>query len=183
MKTSHRRRLIIGSAGAVCLLGVAGATFYFTGGYENWRDDKSLSEACGGVVPKSEMRSALGDDHPRAASDTTRYFPDGEDGRITNCYVEGPDKGKTITVDLHWASKADRVASAIKHDSLTTAGGAAAPMGRGWPGAVVSDEGLYGGMDLGCRNKKGESLLVSTSPSMISSTPRTRAKAVRPSPG
>ncbi|WP_064273603.1 hypothetical protein [Streptomyces sp. RTd22] len=162
MKTRVRRRLGIGSAIAACLLAIAGGTFYFTGSYAKWRDGRSLNEACGGVVPKDEVRTALGSAHVRAESDTTRYFPSGEEGRITNCYVEDPDNGKTITVDLHWASKAERVASAIKHEFLTTVGGAAVPMGRGWPGTVVSDEGLYGGVELGCRNKKGESLLVST---------------------
>ncbi|MEU0846233.1 hypothetical protein ABZ370_43290 [Streptomyces sp. NPDC005962] len=162
MKTSVQRRLSIGSAITVCLVAIAGGTFYFTGGYAKWRDGRSLNEACGGVVPKDEARTGFGSDHVRAESDTTRYFPGGEDGRITNCYVEDPDNGKTITVDMHWSSQAERVASAIKHDSLTAVGGGAVPMGRGWPGTVVSDEGLYGGMELGCRNKKGESLLVST---------------------
>ena len=183
MKTSQRRRLVFGSATAVSLLTVAGGSFYFTGGYETWRDGGSLNEACGGVVPRGEVRTALGSDNVRAESETMRYFPRSEEGPITNCYAEAPDNGKTITVDLHWSSEAERIASAIKHEFLTTVGGAAPPHGARVAGRRCRMKACTAVWSSDAATRRAGVCSSAPSHSMISSTPSTRTKAVGPSPG
>ncbi|KUJ63999.1 hypothetical protein ACZ90_63520 [Streptomyces albus subsp. albus] len=160
MNQAHRRRLITGATAVACLLVVSGGVFYFTGGYDSWRDDRSLSSACKGVLDAGALRSALDSDEVRAHQGAV-HFPDSEAGLLTHCQVADRNGDGSIEIAVRWGSKAERMPEALHHQSLDDIGIVAVPIGRKWPGSVVSDgRWLSGAVELTCRNKPNERLVV-----------------------
>ncbi|MET9290777.1 hypothetical protein [Streptomyces sp. NPDC003077] len=169
-----RRRLITGAVAFVCLMAAAGGAFYLTGGFDKWRDRQSFDEACQGVMDGDTVRSALGSDAVRAIPDGGAFIF-GDNGKsIAQCHAKdrewegGKDRERGVmTVDIRWASHAARANWGIHHIFANGYEGIGYPVGYGWRGSVVSNEEIVpvmrGAVELTCRNKSGERLLVATS--------------------
>ncbi|MFD0382494.1 hypothetical protein ACFQ2B_08925 [Streptomyces stramineus] len=99
----HKRRrwLIAGSAVLVFLVAIAGTAFYFTGGYEKWRDERSLAGACEGVLSKDDVRAALGSDrvHAQSGEKLNYIFSNLEKDRITKCVLESRGSGENVVIN------------------------------------------------------------------------------------
>lgn len=160
MKNIRQRRWPIVPAALVCLLLVGGGTFYVTGGYDSWRDNDALADSCGGVVAKDRIRSALHSEHIEARKGGASLA--GEDA-LADCSVTSRGGGGSLAVSVNWGSKTERAASSVSHLFLTDSGSAAVPVGQGWPGVMVVNDGdLFGAVELECSDRPGESLVVST---------------------
>ncbi|MEV4435062.1 hypothetical protein [Streptomyces sp. NPDC049555] len=158
----NRRRAVTASVALICaVVLISAGWFYFSGAYDRWSDGRSLAEACDGALDAGEVRAALGSDALRGGAGQPDLLTDGETGRITICRVKDRISGQAVDVDVHWGSRMTAAATALRHRFVKDPRIAAVPVGNGWHGAVVSDDGeLYGAVELACSNKRGESLIV-----------------------
>ncbi|MFH8790866.1 hypothetical protein [Streptomyces roseoverticillatus] len=166
MPRTRPRRLITVFAVLVCLLLVGGGAFYFTGAYGSWRDERSLSAACKGLLSKEDARSVTRGSRIYAKQDHQFDFLFSEDdssGRITNCALKDRDARSIVAVDIHWTSKARVTTQTLQFQLQQNIRTGTVPIGAGWPGSIASDDGqLFGIVELTCRNKQEESLLVTS---------------------
>ncbi|MEV4501336.1 hypothetical protein [Streptomyces klenkii] len=166
MPRTRPRRLMTVFAALVCLLLVAGGAFYFTGGYESWRDERSLSSACKGLLSKEDARSVTQGSRVYAKQDHQFDFLFSEGnggGRVTDCVLKDRDARSVVTVDIHWTSKSHAPMKTLPVQLQQNTRTGVVPIGADWPGSIASDDGqLFGIVELTCRNKQNESLLVAT---------------------
>ncbi|MEU7108178.1 hypothetical protein ABZ951_24510 [Streptomyces sp. NPDC046215] len=161
----HKRRrwLIAGSAVLVFLVAIAGTAFYFTGGYEKWRDERSLAGACEGVLSKDDVRAALGSDrvHAQSGEKLNYIFSNLEKDRITKCVLESRGSGENVVINAGWATRDTDVRWHYAHLFLDEGGYGTVPIGSGWHGSLVFlRDSLQGAVELTCRNQKDKTLLV-----------------------
>ncbi|PAU47600.1 hypothetical protein [Streptomyces albireticuli] len=159
-----RRRWLIAGSAILALLLTAGAAFYMTGGYEEWRDDRSVSSACEGVVSKQDAQSALGSRriYTRPEKELDFIFGNMAEGRITKCVLKSRDSGENVVVQVSRVSGSTDVRAHYAHQFVDTPGYGTVPVGGGWRGSMVfHDDSLQGSVELACRNQKDRSLLVS----------------------
>ncbi len=182
VKTSRHRWLITTTASLALLL-IAATIFYFTGGYEKWRDERSLSDTCKGLIAKSDARSVSGGSRIYAKQDHQFDFLFSEDdssGRITNCVLKDRDARSIVAVDVHWTSKARATTQTLQFQLQQNIRTGTVPIGAGWPGSIASDDGqLFGIVELTCRNKQEESLLVTSRVLYLNADDENRAGLAR----
>ncbi|WP_424891678.1 hypothetical protein [Streptomyces sp. XH2] len=183
MTRTRPRRLITISAALVGLLLVAGGAFYFSGSYENWRDERSLSAACKGLLSKEDTRSVLGGRQAYAQQDHQfdyLFSKDGNNGRIADCVLKGRKAHSVVAVDVRWSSKTRAPLKTLASELQQNPRTGTVPMGSGWPGSIASDDDqLFGIVELTCRNKPDESLLVSSRVLYLDADDESRAGLAR----
>jgi hypothetical protein len=143
------------------LVVVAAAVFYLSGGYEKWRDDSALTDACGGMLPSQEVREFLKDTSQTNARDTGS---DATDDQLGKCTVSGGGAETGLLIEAHKGPAYEGQAEAIKHRFLDDPLVMAVPLGNGWRGSVTYDyDSLYGSVELPCRKAghKNESVVAS----------------------
>ncbi|MCX4672491.1 hypothetical protein OG453_38590 [Streptomyces sp. NBC_01381] len=147
-------------AAALTLLAVLVAGWFFaSGGYEKWRDERSVADACDGTVSVDQARALLGTDDVRG--DTSHSAaggksPDGSSPPVI-CWLDGPGGyEQRAVVQMEWRSKAwgPHTVSGRQANSFTAA--LPVPIGGGWPGMVnLNDDGASATVVLECRNTAG----------------------------
>ncbi|MFE0044728.1 hypothetical protein [Streptomyces albireticuli] len=160
----HRRWLIAGSTILAILLIATGTVFYLTGGYEKWRDEQSLADACDGAISKGDARSALGSKrvYTRPKGDLDFVFSNIDEGRIAKCVLKNRDSGETVVIQVsRLPTESMDVTRQYVHQFLDEAGYGTVPIGGGWRGSMIFNRGsLRGAVELACGNQKGKTLLV-----------------------
>lgn len=148
---------------ALALLAAAAGWFYFSGGYDRWRDEKSVADACDGTVAVDEARALLGTDdvsgstkHRAVERTDGEKYRDGS-GPPVICWLDGPGGFKQrAVVRMEWRSQAwgPHIESGRRTDSFTTT--VAVPIGAGWSGMEnLSGDGAAATVVLDCRNTDG----------------------------
>ncbi|GAA1929713.1 hypothetical protein [Streptantibioticus ferralitis] len=158
------------SAVVIIVLIAAGGVFYLGGGYGQWADRRSLSNACHGVLPYSELRSTMTVDRIQATDGLHVYSDDGQ-GRLAACAVDGPDGNPRMYVNVHWGSEATKAPAYLHHENVAAQAAQAVPVGQGWQGSVVFGDPAQAAVLLGCSNKATQSLMVSVEMGNTSGTP------------
>lgn len=133
--------------------------FFVGGGYERWRDERSVADACDGTVSVDQARTLLGTDDvsgDTSHSSAAGKSPDGSTPPVI-CWLDGPG-GYTqrAVVRMEWRSKAwgPHTVSGREARSFSTA--LPVPIGKGWSGMVnLKDEGAAATVTLDCQNAKG----------------------------
>ncbi|MFF7729582.1 hypothetical protein [Streptomyces sp. NPDC008001] len=181
MSRTRPRRLITVFAVLVCLLFVAGGTFYLSGGYESWRDERSLKAACKGLLSKEDARSVSAGSRVYAMQDHQFGFLFPEDhADITNCVLKDRDAHSVLAVDIHWNSKARTATRTLQYQLQQDTRTGIVPIGAGWPGSIAADDDqLFGIVELTCRNKQNEGLLVTSQALYIKADDESRAGLAR----
>ncbi|WP_328397355.1 hypothetical protein OHS70_14195 [Streptomyces sp. NBC_00390] len=141
-----------------CLALLAGV-LHFTGVLGEWRDGMSLDRACRGTLARSGLVEAL--DGDRVASSDLESDPGS--GALTRCAVTSRDSHDSLRIDVRWGSDADDQALSLRRADMTGVLGRAAPLGGDWPGAFsLGGDVPQVSVVLACRNRKDESLFVSS---------------------
>ncbi|MEU8549633.1 hypothetical protein AB0C81_22030 [Streptomyces roseoverticillatus] len=181
MSRTRPRRLITIFTVPVCLLFVAGGAFYFSGGYESWRDERSLNAACEGLLSKEDARSVSGGSRVYARQDHQfDYLFSGDHAPIANCVLKDRDARSILAVDIHWGSKAQTATRTLQFQLQQNTRTGAVPIGAGWPGSIASDDDHpFGIVELTCRNKQNESLLVTSQVLYLKADDENRAGLAR----
>ncbi|WP_181765415.1 hypothetical protein [Streptomyces albidus (ex Kaewkla and Franco 2022)] len=138
----------------------AGAWFYFSGEFDQWRAGSALDEACAGTLPAQDVRSFLDSDVARPAK--SQYTSDRKVGRLTNCAVSAEGSSTSLLAEAHRGSKADDNAATIQHTSVTDPSVMAVPLGKRLPGAIIYDGAeAFASVELPCSGKEFESIIAS----------------------
>ncbi|WP_030894452.1 hypothetical protein [Streptomyces sp. NRRL F-5053] len=157
--THRRRNLLIALASALAVLAGVG---WSTGMFDDWRDKRSLGDACEGVLAEEALPETLGSEHAFAGDSHPAL-----EGALTRCVVRGSEEATpALRVDLRWAGDGHRDALPEGYTDTWAASGAAAPMEHERPG-VVSGSGreLHATMALACpahKDTKGHDALLLT---------------------
>ncbi|MGY0059371.1 hypothetical protein ACWY4P_22915 [Streptomyces sp. LZ34] len=157
--TLMRRRAKVYGGIALALLAVAAGWFYFSGGYDRWRDEKSVADACDGTVAVDEVRALLGTDD--VSGDTSHRTAGGKSrdgsGPPVICWLDGPGGyQQRAVVRMEWRSQAwgPHTVSGRDPGSFTTT--VPAPIGAGWSGMEnLAGDGAAATVVLDCRNTDG----------------------------
>ncbi|MBH1932819.1 hypothetical protein I5Q34_00660 [Streptomyces sp. AV19] len=145
----QRRTVIIVSALTVLVV-LSGAGLYFSGAYDNWQDERSLSTACDGMLDHSEVKSLLEVERPRTLLSSSSY-----------CSVVDPGKGKNyLGVDI---LRGERVHDLlISEDEAIYRPPATTPVGSGWAAFIaVSGRITYANAYLSCGSGADGDIVVS----------------------
>lgn len=131
----------------VAVLVVAAAVFYLSGGYRDWRDDRALDSACSGALPGDEVREVLGGGHPEVSEDGTVTA---STGLLTHCAVHGTER-TGISLEAREGPEYPGLMTALKYHHSNYAQQMAVPLGAGWHGVLVHDNGpLSAVVELAC---------------------------------
>ncbi|MFF3321453.1 hypothetical protein [Streptomyces sp. NPDC002889] len=144
-----------------CLALIAGV-LHFTGVFGDWRDRMSLDRACRGTLARSGLVEALDGERVAEVGSSDEESGSGS-GALTRCAVTSRDSHDSLRVDVRWGSDADGQALPLRRADMAGVMGRAAPLGGDWPGAFsLGGDGPQVSVALACRNRKDESLLVSS---------------------
>ncbi|MFJ2774273.1 hypothetical protein [Streptomyces sp. NPDC087300] len=142
------------------VMAVGAGWFFLGGGYDRWRDEQSVADACDGTVPVDQVPALLGADDVTGETEHTvgeRKSPDGASPPVI-CWLDGASDGYSdrAVVRMEWRSQAwgPHVLSGRKANSPTAV--LPVPIGAGWPGMMnPKDEDAAATVLLDCRNKTG----------------------------
>ncbi|MEU0808826.1 hypothetical protein [Streptomyces sp. NPDC005970] len=148
---------------ALALLAAAAGWFYFSGGFDRWRDEKSVADACDGTVAVDEVRALLGTDD---VSGTTRHMALGKtaggkdrdgSGPPVMCWLDGPGGfEQRAVVKMEWRSQAWGPHIESGRDSSSFTAMVPVPIGAGWSGMEnLGGDGAKATVVLDCRNTDG----------------------------
>ncbi|MFC5725014.1 hypothetical protein ACFP1Z_33220 [Streptomyces gamaensis] len=155
---TRRRRLALVVI-PITLLVAGAAAFLATGGYTQWQDQRSLDNACRGLLPQSALKTLMGTDRLHEANDKSVKSRTSI-GWLDSCSIEARSGGST-DFSIAWGENAGLALSILnRHDSGPDPG-IAVPIGHGWSGTMKWDrESAESSVILACPTT-GKSLLVS----------------------
>ncbi|MDI3405588.1 hypothetical protein [Streptomyces cavernicola] len=144
----------------LALLVVAAGYFYFSGGYDRWRDERSVADACDGAVSVEHTRALLGTDDVSGRtshSDVAGGKSSDEGSPPVTCWLDGPGGYRQrAVVTMEWRSKAWGPHTVSGRDATSPYTSVPVPIGAGWSGMVnVDDDGATATVVSDCRNTNG----------------------------
>ncbi|MFB6939936.1 MULTISPECIES: hypothetical protein [unclassified Streptomyces] len=118
-----RRKLVTGASAVVALALIGAGVFYATGGYDDWRADRSLDRACDGLLDTSELKALLGAD---------RLHSQGADP--AHCSVSDPGDGRAaLRVEITRGAAPARLLGTLRRNNPHLGGTLMSPVGNGRP--------------------------------------------------
>lgn len=149
----RRRGVRWASVATAAVVALAGATFWLSGGYDAWRDDHALDQACEGDLAADEVRRLL------PGVELTTSTGTRQEGWF--CEVAAADEARdgdaTVAVRIRHAES-----SVESGDGFDDPGEGAVPLGGGWTGSFAYGEGAEQAqvvLLLDCGTESGEGLL------------------------
>lgn len=162
-ETLIRRRAKRYGGIALALLAAAAGWFYFSGGYDRWRDEKSVADACDGTVAVDEVRALLGTNdvsggtkHRTVDRTAGEKYREGS-GPPVICWLDGPGGyQQRAVVRMEWRSQAwaPHIESGRDPGSFTAT--VPVPLGAGWAGMEnLNGDGATATVVFDCQNTDG----------------------------
>lgn len=149
---SRAKKTGIVVSGVLGLVLAGGGVAFAVGAFDDWRDSRSVSSACGELLDHTEAKRLLG--APRLQ---------GEKKGAMSCEVSDPGDGiASLDVRVQRAGGGERVLAALRRADTHRGGQTVSPVGGKWPAVLnTGDESAYAGAYLACGKGTDDDFLVS----------------------
>ncbi|MDJ1136076.1 hypothetical protein [Streptomyces iconiensis] len=149
---SRKKKTGIVVSGVLGLVLAGGGVAFAAGAFDDWRDSRSVSSACGELLDHTEAKQLLG--APRLQ---------GEKKGALSCEVSDPGDGlASLDVRVQRAGSGERVLAALGRADTHRGAQTVSPVGGTWPAVLnTGDESAYAGAYLACDKGTGDDFVVS----------------------